>query len=87
MRELRGLYTPGPRPTIMSSWSVGLNPYTSVAVGSGTVKSLGALGAANGEGGSLPSWLGWGFRRAPVKAVWCNGRPAKPVKYFYSRRM
>ena len=33
--ELRGLYMPGPRPTIMSSWSVGSNPYASVAIGSG----------------------------------------------------
>lgn len=54
----RGVDTPAPRPTIMSSWSVGVNPYASVAaVLRG--EEPGRLGTSYGEGGDLPSWLGW----------------------------
>jgi len=56
--ELRGAICLTLRPTIMSSWSVGVNPYASVAA----VKrgeEPGRLGTSCGEGGDLPSWLGW----------------------------
>ena len=54
---LRGAICLTPRPTIMSSWSVGVNPYASVAaVLRG--EEPGRLGTSNGEGGDLPSWLG-----------------------------
>lgn len=70
---------PIPRPTIMSSRSVGVNPYTSVAPVRGG-EEPGRLGTANGEGGDLPYWLGWGGRSLSVKVVSCSGRSAKPVK-------
>jgi len=76
---VRGIYMPVPRPTIMSSRSVGVNPYTSVAPVRGG-EEPGRLGTANGEGGDLPYWLGWGGRSPPVKVVSCSGRSAKPVK-------
>lgn len=51
---------PVSRPTIMSSRSVGANPYASVApVQRG--EEPGSLGTANGEGDDLPYWLGWGL--------------------------
>ena len=31
--------------------------------------------------------LGWVGVESPVKVAWCGGRPAKLVKYFYSKRM
>lgn len=76
--EYGGHYMPIPRPTIMSSRSVGVNPYTSVASVRGG-EEPGRLGTASGEGGDLPYWLGWGGRSLPVKVVSCSGRPAKPV--------
>jgi len=54
----------------MSSWSVGLNPYASVAaVLRG--EEPGSLGTAYGEGGGLPSWLGWGLESpCESRLVW-----------------
>lgn len=51
---------PAQRPTIMSSRSVGVNPYASVAL-AGEGEEPGSLGTAYGEGNGFPYWLGWGL--------------------------
>lgn len=57
---MRWVYMPAQRPTIMSSRSVGVNPYASVAPVWGG-EEPGSLGTAYGEGGGFPYWLGWGL--------------------------
>lgn len=69
----------------MSSWSVGVNPYASVAMVFSMVKSLGDLARLTVRAAAY--LLGQVGRENPVKVAWCGGRPAKLVKYFYSKWM
>lgn len=49
------------------------------------VKSLGDLARLTVRAAAYP--LGRVGSEILVKVAWCDGRPAKLVKYFYSKRM